>query len=348
MTVAVSPGNAIVRGLELKARVNMEYTTIAGIDLRASRIGLGTWPMGGAQWGGTDDEMSIKTISAALDSGINLIDTAPAYGVGHAETVVGRAIEAAKVRDRVIIATKVGLERRGDGYVRNSSRTRVLDEVEQSLRRLRTDYIDVYQVHWPDFKTPYEETAEALLALQRAGKIRAIGVSNYPIEALESFAKVAPLAVVQPPLNIFERGAPGIIPWCRKRGIAAVTYGVLCRGLLTGAVDEQTRFVGDDLRNTDPKFAPPRFDQYLAAVRRLTRYARERYDKSLIAFAVRWVLDQRGVSVALWGARAPEELALVAEVMSFRLDASALVFTEKVLAQCVTDPVGSQFMAPPV
>src|SRR5262245_35206543 len=131
----------------------MEQTKIAGIELPASRIGLGTWPMGGVQWGGTDDQMSMRTIAAALDLGINLLDTAPAYGVGHSESVVGRAIDELKARDRVIIATKVGLERRGDGYVRNSRRARIFQEVEESLTRLRTDYIDLYQVHWPDFTT---------------------------------------------------------------------------------------------------------------------------------------------------------------------------------------------------
>jgi aryl-alcohol dehydrogenase-like predicted oxidoreductase len=325
----------------------MERTSIADIELPASRIGLGTWPMGGLQWGGTDDQMSIRTINAALDLGINVIDTAPAYGVGHSEIVVGRAIAEAGARDRVIIATKVGLERSGDGYIRNSSRARIFEEVEQSLKRLRTDYIDLYQVHWPDLSTPYEETAEALLDLEKAGKIRAIGVSNFAIPALVRFAKVAPLAVVQPPLNIFERGVAEVIPWCRKRGVATLTYGALCRGLLTGTISEDTQFPGDDLRNDDPKFRPPRFAQYLEAARRLESYARERFDKSLVAFAVRWVLDQPGVSIALWGARSPQELAVVADVMSFRLDGQALAFTENVLKETVTDPVGSEFMAPP-
>lgn len=325
----------------------MEYTTIDGIDLPASRIGLGTWTMGSTDRGRIDDDRCIRSISAALELGINFIDTAPAYGIGHAEEVVGRAIEAAGIRDQVIIATKFGVERRRGGYVRNSSRARIFEGAEQSLRRLRTDYIDVFQVHWPDVATPYEETAEALLALERAGKIRAIGASNYPIEALESFLEVAPLAVVQPPFNILERDPAGLIPWCRKRSIAAVTYGALCRGLLTDTPSEQTHPIAGDLEDTEPELDSPPFSQYLEVVRRLEPYARDRYGMSLIAFAVRWVLDQPGVSVALWGARAPEELALVPDVMSFRLDASDLVFTERVLRECVTDPVGSVFMTPP-
>src|SRR5262245_22911879 len=176
----------------------MEKTQILGVHVPASRIGLGTWPMGGFQWGGTDDEESVRTIHAALDRGINLIDTAPAYGFGHSEKVVGRAIAESRSRDRVVIATKVGLERVGDALYRNSSRAQIAFEVEQSLRRLRTDYIDLYQVHWPDPRTPYEDTAEALLELKRAGKVLAIGVSNYSIEAMEQFSKVTPIATDQP------------------------------------------------------------------------------------------------------------------------------------------------------
>src|SRR5262249_24532224 len=149
----------------------------------------------GFQWGGADDNESIRTIHAALDQGINLIDTAPAYGFGHSEAVVGRAVDAwSGGRHRVILATKVGLERRGDSLYRNGTRRQILEEIETSLRLLRTDYIDLYQVHWPDPATPYEETAEALLELKEAGNVRAIGVSNYSNDAMDRFHKVAPLA----------------------------------------------------------------------------------------------------------------------------------------------------------
>src|SRR5215475_15189676 len=189
-----------------------EYTQLGNI--RSSRIGLGTWSMGGFQWGGADDDESVRTIRAALDLGITLIDTAPAYGFGHSESVVGRAIAERGHREKVVLATKVGLEQRGESLFRNSSRKQIFEEIELSLRRLRTDYIDLYQVHWPDLVTPYEETAKALLELQQAGKIRAIGVSNYSIEAMERFRRVAPLVSAQPPLNLFEQQAlKAIIPW---------------------------------------------------------------------------------------------------------------------------------------
>jgi len=324
----------------------VEYAQIGGI--RSSRIGLGTWAMGGTQWGGANDEESVRTIHRALDLGITLIDTAPAYGFGHSESVVGRAIAERGRRVEVVLATKVGLEQVGDGVVRNSTRKQIFAEIEVSLRRLRTDYIDLYQVHWPDLVTPYEETAKALLDLQQAGKIRAIGVSNYSIGAMTRFRRVAPLASAQPPLNLFERQAQrDILPWCQENAVATLTYGALCRGLLSGAINQNTKFKGDDLRNTDPKFQPPRFEQYLKAVNLLEQYARERYGKSVLVLAVRWVLDQPGVSVALGGASHPSELDWLNDIFGWHLDEEAGAYIDEVLAQSIRDPVGPEFMAPP-
>jgi aryl-alcohol dehydrogenase-like predicted oxidoreductase len=323
-----------------------EYTQIG--SLRSSRIGLGTWAMGGFQWGGTDDGESVRTIHSALDRGITLIDTAPAYGFGHSESVIGKAISERGRRDEVVLATKVGLEQRGQALYRNSTRKQIFEEIELSLRRLRTDYVDLYQVHWPDLETPYEETAAALLDLQQTGKIREIGVSNYSIDAMEHFRRVAPKASAQPPLNLFERQAQkDILPWCRENGVATLTYGALCRGLLSGAINKNTKFKGDDLRNTDPKFQPPRFEQYLKAVHLLEEYAREHYGKGVLALAVRWVLDQRGVSVALWGASHPGELDPLNDILGWHLDDKALAHIDGILAQCIKDPVGPEFMAPP-
>src|SRR5215831_5357045 len=326
----------------------MEKTTLLDVRVPAGRIGLGTWAMGGFQWGGTDDDESVRTIHAALDLGINLIDTAPAYGFGHSEEVIGRAIAERGHRDRVIIATKAGLERRGDALFRNGTRRQIFEEVELSLTRLRTDYIDLFQVHWPDPQTPYEETAEALRDLKQAGKVRAIGVSNYSIEEMERFQTVTPIASAQPPLNLFERQAEqDIIPWCRAHGVATLTYGALCRGLLSGAIGKGTQFFGDDLRKVDPKFLPPRFEQYLNAVALLERFAHERYQTGVLALALRWVLDHPGVSVALWGPRHPSELVPVDELMRFHLDDEARAYIDGILAETVHDPVGPEFMAPP-
>jgi len=183
----------------------MEFATVSGTSLKISRVGLGTWAIGGWMWGRTDDAESITTIHVAVERGVNLIDTAPAYGFGRSEEIVGRAIAEGQLRSRVVIATKVGLEWEDGKVFRNASRDRILREVADSLRRLRTDYIDVYQVHWPDPLVPIEETAEAVQTLFDQGKIRAIGVSNFSVAQIERFRRIAQLHVVQPPYNLFER-----------------------------------------------------------------------------------------------------------------------------------------------
>jgi aryl-alcohol dehydrogenase-like predicted oxidoreductase len=157
----------------------MEFAAIPGTSLNVSRVAIGTWAIGGWMWGGTDEAESIATIRAAVEHGINVVDTAPVYGFGRSEEIVGKAIAEAQLRSKVVIATKTGLEWQDGKVFRNASRTRIMQEVEDSLRRLRTDYIDVYQVHWPDPLVAIEETAEAMLTLFKQGKIRAIGVSNF-------------------------------------------------------------------------------------------------------------------------------------------------------------------------
>jgi len=194
---------------------HMEFTKISGTDLTVSRIALGTWAIGGWMWGGSDDAQSIKTIRTAVEREITLIDTAPIYGFGHSEEIVGKALATGGLRNRVVIATKAGLDWRDGQPFRNGSRERILAEVEQSLRRLRTDYIDIYQVHWPDPLTPIVECAEAMLALYRQGKIRAIGVSNFSPRQMQEFRAVAPIHTVQPPYNLFEREAEEeVLPYC--------------------------------------------------------------------------------------------------------------------------------------
>jgi aryl-alcohol dehydrogenase-like predicted oxidoreductase len=320
---------------------------IAGTSLTVSRVGLGTWAIGGWMWGGTDEEESIKTIHAAVERGITVIDTAPAYGFGRSEEIVGRAIAKGGLRSRVVIATKVGLEWKDGKVFRNASRDRILREATDSLRRLKTDYIDIYQVHWPDPLVPIEETAEAMQTLFDQGKIRAVGVSNFSSAQIERFRRVAKLHVVQPPYNLFEREIENqLLPYCRKSDLATLTYGALCRGLLSGKLQEDAHFDGDDLRLTDPKFRPPRYAQYLAAVRRLDQFGRDRYGKRVIHLAVRWILDQ-GATTALWGARHPAQLHPIDDVFGWSLDADAKAEIDRILREEIIDPVGPEFMAPP-
>ena len=326
----------------------MEYTIISGTQMNVSRIALGTWAIGGWMWGGRDETQSIRTIHAALDKGINLIDTAPVYGFGVSEETVGKAIEQRGRRENVFIATKVGLEWHGGSITRNSSRDRIRQEIQDSLRRLRTNYIDVYQVHWPDPAVPIEETAGTMRALYKEGLIRAIGVSNFSPEQMDRFMSVSELHTVQPPYNLFERQIDrDVLPYVRKKSLSALAYGPLCRGLLSGRMRPDTKFTGDDLRNSDPKFQPPRFAQYLSAVHQLDDLAQKRYGKRVMDLAIRWVLDQPGVSAALWGARRPEQLEAVTSALDWKLDADTLASIDQILKQTIADPVGPEFMAPP-
>jgi aryl-alcohol dehydrogenase-like predicted oxidoreductase len=321
-----------------------EFVEIPETGLTVSRVALGTWAMGGWMWGGSDQRESIATIHAALSQGVNLIDTAPVYGFGAAEEIVGAALGG--VRNRVAIATKAGVEWRDGKIFRNASRARIMQEVDASLRRLRTDYIDIYQVHWPDPLVPMEETAEAMRMLYEQGKIRAIGVSNFSVAQMQSFRKVAPLHVLQSPYNLFERAIEtDVLPYCRANHIVTLGYGALCRGLLSGRMREDTKFEGDDLRRIDPKFQAPRFAQYLGAVRQLDDLAQRRFQRRVIHLAVRWMLDQ-GIDVALWGGRHPDQVEAALGVAGWSLNGADRDLIERIVNAAVTDPIGPEFMAP--
>jgi aryl-alcohol dehydrogenase-like predicted oxidoreductase len=325
----------------------MEYLAIGTAPFKCSRIGLGTWAIGGWMWGGTDEAQSIATIRLAIDRGITLIDTAPAYGFGRSEEIVGKALAQGRLREKVRIATKVGLAWSDGRVFRDSRSARIRKEVEGSLKRLRTDVIDLYQVHWPDLETPIAETARTLEDLRREGKIRAIGVSNYSAAQMDAFRAVAKLEAVQSPYNLFEREIEAdVLPYGSKAGLTVLSYGALCRGLLTGKMTMETKFGGDDLRKVDPKFQRSHLGDYLAAVAGLETLARERFGKSVLALAVRWVLDQ-GPTIALWGARHPGQLDPIAEVDGWHVDEAARQEIEAILKRCIKEPLSPSFMAPP-
>ncbi|MET0408515.1 MAG: aldo/keto reductase [Hyphomicrobium sp.] len=325
----------------------MEQIAIGKSGLTTSRVGLGTWAIGGWMWGGTEESQSIATIQSAVERGVTLIDTAPVYGFGNSEEIVGKAIAEGGLRSKVQIATKLGLAWKDGKVYRDSSPARIRQEIEDSLKRLRTDVIDLYQVHWPDIETPFEETARALEDLRRDGKIRAIGVSNFSPEQMDAFRKSATLDAVQPPYNLFEREIEAdVLPYADKTGLTVLSYGALCRGLLSGRMTAGTTFDGDDLRKVDPKFQPPRFAQYLAAVDALSALARDRFGKSVLALAVRWVLDQ-GPTIALWGARNPGQLDPVADIDGWHIDDASKRDIDAILKQHVAEPVSPEFMAPP-
>ncbi|MCJ7499165.1 aldo/keto reductase, partial [bacterium] len=205
----------------------------------------------------------------------------------------------------------------------------------------------LYQVHWPDPLVPMEDAAQQMQRLVDEGKVRAVGVSNHSPEQMDAFGKAVRLSTAQPPYNLFERGIEeDILPYCQNKGTALLTYGALCRGLLSGRMKPDTQFVGDDLRKWDPKFKDPRFGHYLEAVSRLNAFAKERYGKTVMALAVRWILDQ-GVEIALWGARHPSQLDAVDEAMGWSVTEDDFREIDRILAETIPDPVGPEFMAPP-
>lgn len=303
--------------------------------------------MGGWLWGGSDRKECVRTIYKAFDNGVNLIDTAPIYGFGLSEEIVGEAVSESGMRDELVVATKAGLEWERGGIFRNSLPGRIRKEVDDSLRRLRTDRIDLYQIHWPDPLTPVEETAGVMAELLEGGKIRAVGVSNYSVEQMEIFRSVCPLNSSQPPYNLFERGIEeDVIPWCEEQGVTMLLYGALCRGLLGGKLKTDSEFQGDDIRNFDPKFQEPVYDNYLGAVEKLGELASERFGKNVLELSVRWVLDRCENDITLWGARRPGQLDDLAGTVGWTIDDDSMNEIDAILDAFVPNAIGPEFMAP--
>ena len=327
----------------------METTTLANSDLTCSRITLGTRTMGaGARdSAGWDRHNALQAILEAVENGITTIDTAPLYGFGEAEALVGEALHRGRLRQHVTLSTQAGLDWHDGTPFCDARPQRLFEEVHASLRRLRTDVIELYQVHWPDLACPLEDTAGAMATLWRQGKIRAVGVSNVTGEQLRAFHALCPLTAVQVPYNLFERGIEeDLLPTARELGISVLAYGALCRGLLSGKMRAHTRFNSDDLRNHDPKFQPPRYAQYLEAVDALNTLARDNGLSGVLPLAVRWLLDQPGVDLALWGVRRPEQILPMLELDGWHLDDALNAEIERILADTITNPVGPEFMAP--
>jgi aryl-alcohol dehydrogenase-like predicted oxidoreductase len=237
----------------------MEYTHFGRTSLRVSKICYGTWQFGG-DWGQVDQlqwDAGKATVQKALELGINFFDTAQAYGFGLAERMLGEALRPhlKSQRDTVVIATKGGLRLEGAKLLRDASAEWLRQGLEQSLRNLGVDYIDLYQVHWPDPHTPVEEAAHALDALVREGKIRYVGVSNYDAQQLRAFEQTRKLDALQPPYSLFRREIErAILPYCQAHGIAVLVYGALAHGLLGGRLTPQTTFAADDWRSKNPSF----------------------------------------------------------------------------------------------
>jgi aryl-alcohol dehydrogenase-like predicted oxidoreductase len=276
-------------------------------------LGLGSWALGGSDWGPSDDEESIAAIRTAVELGVSWVDTAAVYGSGHSEEVVGKAVSELRVGEEVLVFTKCG-ERYVDpnGTVMGESLRpeSIRAECECSLQRLGIERIDLYQFHWPDPNTPVEESWGAMVELVEEGKVRWIGVCNFTVELLERCEAIRHVDSSQPPLNLLNRtAAHEVIPWCRDHGTGVIVYAPMAHGLLTGAFssDRIEQLAPDDWRRRDPMFQDPRLSRSLALVDRLRPIA-ERLGCSLPALAVAWTLAVPGVTGAIVGARRPSQL----------------------------------------
>ena len=289
----------------------MKFRKLGQSDLNCSVIGLGTWGMAGSFWGKVDDDQSIATIRAGLEAGINLIDTAPVYGDGHSEEVVGRALEGLK-REDIVLATKCG---------RFTCETeKIRQELETSLKRLKTDYIDLYQVHWPDDKVPFEETFGELENMRKQGKIRYIGVSNFSVEQTEEASKYCQIVSTQPQYSLLVRDIEkDILPYCVEKNIGILSYGSIGAGALTGKFKEKPVFKEDDERASFYTFFQeqnwPKTKQMIDPLEEIAA----RHGKPTVHAAINWVLKQKGISVALVGARTPEQVRMNAQAADWEL-----------------------------
>lgn len=298
----------------------MKYKPLGNSGIDVSVIAHGTWAMGNDFFGDVDKERAIRAIHASVDNGVNLVDTARAYGEDcAAEKVVGEAL--AGIRDKVVLATKVGVLRAyGGNYVKCSDPNVMRCELEESLRNLKTDHIDLYQIHWPDHNNPLEPALEAMLRFKEEGKIRAIGVSNFSLEEMQVAVDVADIASVQPPLSILNRQSltDGVLDFCAKNGLGVLTYGSLGGGILSGKMNKLS-IGGNELRGAFyPYYEEPMWSKCQKLLETLRKIAEQR-DVSVAQVSINWVLAQKGVTCALLGATKPETAAENAKAADWAL-----------------------------
>lgn len=315
----------------------METITLGASGLRVSPIAFGTWQLGG-DWGSFDEQAAIDAIRFAREQGVNLFDTAQAYGFGTAEQLLGRALrdELDHRRDEVVIATKGGLRMDDQrGLVRDSSPEWLREGVESSLRELGVDHIDLYQVHWPDTGTPYDETAAALDELVREGKIRHVGVSNYSAGQIAEFARTRPVETVQPPYSVFHREIEeDLLPYAREHNIGVLVYGPLAHGLLTGAMSPDTEFADDDWRSLTSEFSGEKLERNVQVVERLKGFASE-LGCTVSQLAIAWTLANPAVHVAIVGSRSRDHIQESIGAADVNLSESDLSAVEEIISDGV-------------
>lgn len=296
----------------------VEYTGIDGTALRISRVGFGCWAIGGHGYGEVDDRVSLDAIQAAVESGITFFDTADTYGFGRSETVLGAGLGSK--RHDMVIATKGGVCWDDTGKVyRDSSGRRMREAVDESLRRLRLDCIPLYQLHGHDGVSPLEETMEALVRCQEAGKIRHIGCTNLDATQVAAMASVGPLASIQLQFSLADRSREALLRDCHgARRMGTIVYGALVRGLLSGQYDRDARFGANDTRSRDGDFEGPQLERHLALVQRLSSLG-ARYDRTPAQVALRWVLDLPFISTIIVGMKTRQQVLGNMGSMGWRL-----------------------------
>jgi aryl-alcohol dehydrogenase-like predicted oxidoreductase len=316
----------------------METRRLGNTDLFLTEIGLGTWAIGGGNWkfswGPQDDEQSIRTIHRAMELGVNWIDTAAVYGLGHSEEVVGKAIRG--MRDRPIVATKCERRWDRDGKIYPClKRDSIRAEAEASLRRLKIEVIDLYQVHWPQPDEDLEEGWAAVAELVREGKARYAGVSNFSLAQLRRVQAIHPVASLQPPYSMLKRDVEAeLLPYCTANGIGALAYSPMQKGLLTGKVTSErvAQLPADDHRRGDPEFQPPRLAANMELAQGLRRLAESR-GKTAAHLAIAWVLRRPELTAAIVGARKPSQVEETVGAAGWRLSPEDLAAVDALLAR---------------
>ncbi|MEF3405097.1 aldo/keto reductase [Agromyces sp. CCNWLW203] len=324
----------------------MRTRTLGASTIEASVVGLGTWAIGGWMWGGTDEAESVAAIRASLDEGVSLIDTAPAYGQGRAEEIVGTAIRGR--RDEVVLATKCGLvwhTQQGDHFFdvddrpvhRYLGRDSIVHEVEQSLRRLGTDYLDLYLTHWQDRTTPIEETMETLVLLRDQGKIRSIGASNVSVDDLRSYAATGALDAIQEEYSMVARDIEStLLPIAADAGISTLSYSSLALGLLSGRMGPERTFSGDDQRRDNPRFSLANRAKVARLMDAIEPVA-EAHAATKAQVVIAWTLEQPGITYSLCGARNPQQARENARAGCIRLTPDDLRVIDAAVALELTD-----------
>lgn len=325
----------------------MEYRRLGLTEIQLPVVSFGAWAIGGWLWGGTDDEQAIRAIRRGVDLGVTCIDTAPVYGFGHSETIVGKAIEG--IRDEVVIATKCGLRWDADEgefffdtvdrdgnllkVYKNLKPASIKWECENSLRRLKVDVIDLYQCHWPDKTTPIEDTMEALMDLQREGKIRYFGVSNFTVEMMQTCLRKGRIESDQPKYNALERDIErDVLPFCRENNISVLAYSPLAQGLLTGKVTLDREFPKGDLRRDKAMFSISNRRRVLSMLEKVKPIA-DGYGITLGQLFIAWTVHQRGITTALVGARNEAQVEENAKAGSVKLSEGDIAQISKALAE---------------